>query len=228
MTIKSSSGNIPDYIPVITADGSATLFTSQYRAHYHSLNGALQESLHIFINAGFNYIKKPEIKVLEVGYGTGLNALLTAIEADKRRVKTIYHGIDKHPLTSKLIDQLNYQSNLDNQGGLFLEKIKSAPWNEIFLVNSFFTILKIDADIIKYDIPESFDVIYFDAFAPDDQPEIWQPEVFKKLFSCLHPNGILVTYCSKGIVKRTLRDTGFSVERLSGPPGKRHMIRAIK
>ncbi|MHC1702400.1 MAG: tRNA (5-methylaminomethyl-2-thiouridine)(34)-methyltransferase MnmD [Tenuifilaceae bacterium] len=217
-----------NFKPILTADGSHTLHSTIHNANYHSLNGAVQESQHIFISNGFNYAIKKELNILEVGFGTGLNAALTAYQAliDKR--KTMYQGIDLYPLSSETLSQLNYFSYLQKDVGIIWKEINSAEWNKSVLINDYFILNKINCNFITMDLESAFDIIYFDAFAPEDQIEMWSLEVFQKLYFATSENGILVTYCSKGIVKEALRRVGYEVTRLSGPPGKRHIIRAKK
>ncbi|MDI3526906.1 MAG: hypothetical protein PWR03_1089 [Tenuifilum sp.] len=219
------------YLKVVpTSDGSPTLFSDKFNSHYHSINGAITESNHVFINAGFKKVveKRSFVRVLEVGLGTCLNAALTAVAAEVHDVKVEYFGIEmlppEIPLLKNMISNFNTESELKEQW----IKVVQAPFGESTVINNKFSIHKIEDDFCKWIPPINFDVVYFDAFAPDDQPEMWSIENFKKLFLCLNPNGILATYSAKGVVKQNLRDAGFKVERLSGPPGKRHMIRAVK
>ncbi len=213
---------------VKTADGSNTLYSEEYKAHYHSLNGALQESHHIFIENGFKYFSKNELSVLEVGFGTGLNAALTSSIAFLSKVKTNYTGIELHPLSQEILEKINYKSVLTEFDFNNWKAINSLDWGSSRTVSGFFKILKLNDDICKLSLSDNYDLIYYDAFAPEDQPEMWEKQVFEKLYSSTKPNGILVTYCSKGIVKQALRNAGYKVERLPGPIGKRHIIRAIK
>ncbi len=211
-----------------TADGSNTLFSQAHNAHYHSLNGALQESQHIFIKNGYNYFSNKRISILEVGLGTGLNAALTASEAENKKITTEYTGIELYPLDNGILEKLNFQSVLSINEYKLWEKINQAQWEKENLISEFFRIEKLNTDICSTNISKSFDLIYFDAFAPEDQPEVWALSIFEKIFNATNPHGALVTYCSKGIVKQTLRNVGYKVERLPGPIGKRHIVRALK
>ncbi len=213
---------------VQTADGSHTLFSVQYNAHYHSLNGAIQESLHVFIKNGFGYFSLKEINVLEVGFGTGLNAALTASMAIKSKCKTKYTGIDIHPPENEILIKLNYEFAINSLDSESWRMIISSKWGKGQPINDYFLLNKIQADFNALKLIDSYNLIYFDAFAPDDQPEMWTIDVFKKLFNATKAGGVLVTYCSKGIVKQALREVGYKVERLAGPPGKRHMVRATR
>lgn len=213
---------------VPTADGSNTLYSEQYKAHYHSLNGALQESLHVFIKNGYDFLTHNKLNILEVGFGTGLNAALSASKAIEKSCNTHYTGIDIIPLNKESLSKLNYSSVLSEEAYSNWQKIVATPWGDEFNVNDYFTLKKIQADFTGFNPPSSYDLIYFDAFAPEDQPEMWSVDIFEKLYKSTNPEGILVTYCSKGIVKQALREVGYKVERLSGPAGKRHIIRATK
>jgi tRNA U34 5-methylaminomethyl-2-thiouridine-forming methyltransferase MnmC len=209
----------------LTADGSHTLFLPELNEHYHSVNGAVQESQHVYINAGFNQCGKETVFVLELGFGTGLNAFLTALEAEKRNVKVVYTALEKYPLPAEIIRQLNYSgrnSDLFNQ-------IHSAEWGRAIPLTSSFTLHKIKIDFKDYDYCSgNYDVVYYDAFAPDKQPEVWLQELFDAIYTSLHPGGILTTYCAKGMIRRRMKQSGFIVERIPGPPGKREMLRAGK
>jgi tRNA U34 5-methylaminomethyl-2-thiouridine-forming methyltransferase MnmC len=217
-----------------TADGSDTVFIPEMNVSYHSKHGAIQESLHVFIDAGFRYWSSlnPErqskdqlINVFEMGFGTGLNAFLTAIEAEERRIKVYYEAVEQFPLSKEEVDGLNYTSALNNEN--LFRKVHECKWDEETKLNDFFTLKKVNENLINYSTNQPFDLIYYDAFAPTAQPELWREEVFKKLHSMLLPDGILVTYCSKGSVRRAMQAAGFNVEKIQGPPGKREMVRAF-
>ncbi len=214
--------------PFTTADGSSTLLSTQYNAHYHSLHGAITESMHIFIETGLMKIRENCISIIEVGFGTGLNAALTAQRAREMGVRVVYHTLELHPLSADEYQQLNYSTVLPNETATDWEKICSAEWDLPTNISENFTIKKINADFTLWKPDAKYHLIYFDAFAPDDQPEMWSTEQFEKLFNALHPNGMLVTYSVKGIVKKALTEVGFNLERLDGPPGKKHMLRATK
>ncbi|HCT29282.1 MAG TPA: SAM-dependent methyltransferase [Bacteroidales bacterium] len=211
-----------------TADGSNTLFSEEFNAHYHSLNGALQESRHIFIEYGFNYFSSKQISVLEVGFGTGLNAALTASRAENNKVKTRYSGIELFPLNNEILNKINYKSVLSPNEFELWTKINHAQWELEKNISDFFSIEKLKMSICNANLTKTFDLIYYDAFAPEDQPELWDKSIFEKIYNATNPEGILVTYCSKGIVKQALRHAGYKVERHPGPIGKRHIIRAIR
>lgn len=207
-----------------TLDGSHTLFIPELKEHYHSVNGAVQEAKHVYIDAALNQYEGNEICILELGFGTGLNALLSAIEAKKRNIKLSYIGIEKFPLSSEIIQKLNY-ADIDQQ---LFSQIHSSQWELPIKINSNFTIHKINVDFMKYDFPGQYNVVYYDAFAPDKQSEVWSQEVFNHLYSSMTKGGILSTYCAKGDIRRKMKQAGFSVNRIPGPPGKREMLQAVK
>jgi tRNA U34 5-methylaminomethyl-2-thiouridine-forming methyltransferase MnmC len=206
----------------ITADGSHTLFLPEMDEHYHSINGAIQESRHVYIEAGFNQCRKEIIRVLEMGFGTGLNALLTALEAEKRDVKVVYTSLEKYPLSAEITEKLNY-SNLNND---LYYQIQAAEWGKSIVVTPFFVLHKVIIDFRDYDYSSGqYDVVYYDAFAPDKQPDVWSQELFDAIHASLNHGGILTTYCAKGHIRRMMQQAGFTVERIPGPPGKREMLR---
>ncbi|HKI90373.1 MAG TPA: tRNA (5-methylaminomethyl-2-thiouridine)(34)-methyltransferase MnmD [Draconibacterium sp.] len=213
-----------------TADGSQTLFLPEMDESYHSVNGAITESEYVFIEKGYCFHPNPEPTVFEVGFGTGLNALLTAVEANKNNRKTIFYTIEKFPLEDTLIRQLNYGKLISKKAQELFEKIHSCKWNELVEISPFFLLYKIHTDIITSPLSniEKCDVIYFDAFGPDKQPEMWTPVIFKKIFDLCLPESVFVTYSAKGEVRRQLTAVGFQMERLQGPPGKKQMLRGIK
>lgn len=212
-----------------TEDGSHTLFVPELNEHYHSAFGAIRESMHVFIHAGLHYIDpKDEINILEVGFGTGLNALLTAMEKQDQKIR--YLGIEAFPLENEMIKQLNYPRLIPSAGsGLIFEGIHQAEWGIESAITKHFQLTKIHSKLQESVLPENnFHLVYFDAFAPDVQPELWSQDIFMKIYRTMKPGGVLVTYSSKGTVKQNLRAVGFTVKRLAGPPGKKHMVRAVK
>jgi len=208
----------------ISADGSPTLFLPDMDEHYHSINGAIQESQHVYIEAGFNQCLKNTIHVLELGFGTGLNALLTAMEAERRGVQVIYTALEKYPLSDEIVEKLHYF--IEKQE--WFQKIHSMEWEKAVALTPLFTLQKIRTDFRDFSYSYNCDVVYYDAFAPDKQPEVWSQEIFDNLFKAMSPAGILTTYCAKGHIRRMMQHAGFSVERIPGPPGKREMLRARK
>ncbi len=212
---------------VITNDGSPTLYVERFDEHYHSIHGSIQESLHVFIQAGLDYKAKqqPSIRIFEMGLGTGLNALLTLNYAQQHNVFIDYHAIELYPLTMESINKLAQFPNFNHPNFLELHQIKS---NKMLNIGENFRFTKYLQDINDYKPSQLFDLIYYDAFAPSAQDELWTVEMFQKMYDMLDDGGCLVTYCAKGIVKRTLKSVGFNIESLPGPIGKREMTRAIK
>lgn len=216
----------------ITGDGSHTLYVPEIGEHYHSIYGAIAESRHIFLEAGFMHIYKPgkKIRILEVGFGTGLNALLTFIEAEISGCDVEYSTIELNPLGEDIYSILNFDGLLDHTGSheIFI-RLHHSPWNENVHLAAGFSLHKINRSLQDYQPEkETFDLVYFDAFGPDVQPEMWTKEVFDKMAFGLKKDGVLVTYSTKGTVKRNLKNAGFSIEKLPGPKGKREILRAIK
>lgn len=211
-----------------TNDGSNTLFSGKFKEHYHSTYGARNESTHVFIETGLNYCQLKSIKIFEVGFGTGLNTILTYIESIKRNLRVEYTAIELFPIDLEIINQLNYTEFLSADQKTVYSKLHNCKWNENVKISSNFTFRKINSDFNNYIFSNKYDIIYFDAFAPDKQPEMWSAKNFAKIYEALNKQGILTTYSSKGMVKNNLRSAGFKVSRLNGPTGKRHIIRAEK
>ena len=211
-----------------TADGSHTLYVPELDEHYHSIHGAVQESTFIYINNGFRFSEADPISILEIGFGTGLNALLTAIIANSGFRKVNYTAIEKDPVSNEIIALLNHHEYGGENGMEIFRLIHSARWNKGVNICNNFNLKKIEADFTKYPLTGSYDLIYFDAFGPDKQPEIWTKRLLAGIAAVTNKNGILVTYSAKGEVKRSLMSSGFDVTLLPGPPGKRQMIRAVK
>jgi len=217
---------------ILTKDNSHTLFVPDLNETFHSTHGAIQESRHVFIEAGFNHIasRLDRINVLEVGFGTGLNALLTQIEAETLGKTVQYTAIEAYPLESEIWSQLNYPHLLCSiDYSSVFERIHLAGWDESEEISSLFSLHKIHQKLGDYAFPASqFDLVYFDAFSPAVQPELWTTGIFRKLYSAMKPEGVLTTYSVKGDVIRAMRSAGFSVEKIPGPPGKRQIARARK
>jgi tRNA U34 5-methylaminomethyl-2-thiouridine-forming methyltransferase MnmC len=215
-----------------TKDGSTTLFVPALNEHYHSVNGALQESEHVFIRAGLEYCwtRAADLGILEIGFGTGLNALLTLQQTLRQQKGVYYHTLEKYPLAPAVIQEMHFERFILNPELLdYLLPLHAAPWNGPVKLGPFFTLHKSEADLESYDFPDNaYHLIYFDAFAPEKQPELWSDAIFQKLFGATKPGGILVSYCAKGTFKRSLKAAGFTVEALPGPAGKREMTRAHK
>jgi len=213
---------------IITNDGSHSLLNEALDETYHSRHGAIQESLHVFIEQGFSYLTRkqsPEsISILEVGFGTGLNALLTAVEAIKSDIRVSFTTLETFPLGKEVWESLNYSDPYN-----LFRLLHQAEWQKRVEINTCFTLLKLEQSLLTVDLePKHFDLIYFDAFAPGKQPEMWELSVLQKVVSTLKPGGAFVTYCAKGQLKRDLKSLGLNVESLPGPPGKREMVRALK
>ena len=213
---------------IITEDGSHTLFVPAIDECYHSTHGAVQESRHIFIEAGLKQSAKTEISVLEIGFGTGLNAFLTLIEAEQSSNQIQYTSLELYPLEVEKALQLNYADGYSPEIESCFKQLQTSAWNIKVPISTFFTLEKIKADFTKYNFTEMYDVIYFDAFSPEKQPEMWSQEQFETLFAHCNTGAILTTYCAKGIVRRAMQAAGFTVERLQGPPGKREILRGTK
>lgn len=214
----------------ITADGSHTLFIPELDETYHSTHGAIQEAKHVFIEAGLNYIDKKKVNILEIGFGTGLNAFLTILEANRRKLEINYFSLEAFPLDFEIINQLNYNKELGSEAKeieLF-NNLHSIEWERLEDVTTNFSLKKQKIVLAEFMPNEKYDLIYFDAFGPRVQPEMWTKEIFENMYNSLNQNGVLVTYCAKGSVKRTIKEVGFNLESIPGPPGKREMSRAIK
>jgi tRNA U34 5-methylaminomethyl-2-thiouridine-forming methyltransferase MnmC len=194
-------------------------------------HGAIQEGKHVFIKYGLQYLVEHgaiELRIFEVGFGTGLNAILTLIAAKVLGIKVHYESIELYPVPLDIIEQLNYSAMLeDDTYRPLYHSMHQCPWNEEQKITPYFTLKKIEGSLLNYQPePNNSQLIYFDAFAPEHQAEMWTTEVMKKLYDALQQNGILVSYCSKSMFQRALKEAGFSVGKLPGPPGKREMVRA--
>jgi tRNA U34 5-methylaminomethyl-2-thiouridine-forming methyltransferase MnmC len=214
---------------VITSDGSSTLFSPRFQEHYHSIHGAVQESMHVFIQAGLQALPEEQtsVDILEMGLGTGLNALLTLLHAGSRQIH--YCGVEAYPLTEAQVTALNYPQALGGADAReAFARIHALPWGSPQPLSPNFTLHKVEADFLTFEPEASFDLIFFDAFAPTVQPELWSDEMMARLFPLLKPGGIFTTYSAKSSVRKGLIKAGFRVEKLEGPPGKREMLRAHK
>ncbi len=215
----------------VTQDGSHSIYSEQFEVSYHSKYGAIQETQHVFINAGLRYMaeQQKEMAILDIGFGTGLNAYMTLIEGGKRGLSIKYSAYEAFPISNEQVLQLNYPQllNLPNSTTLF-NQLHSCDWNEAIPFHPGFTFTKHLASFESIQELNAYDLIYFDAFAPSAQPELWETTLLEKMYKALKVNGVLVTYCAKGQVKRNLKEVGFEVEKLKGPPGKREMTRAKK
>lgn len=215
---------------ITTADGSKTIFIPEWNEHYHSSHGALQEAQHVFIRNGLNAATADYITVLEMGFGTGLNALLTFFAAEKRNQYVHYIGIEAFPPSQEEIAAMDYASfATDPETETVYDSMHTAPWEQSFALSEHFVLEKQQCILENATVQAgTVDLVYFDAFGPRVQPELWTLDIFQRLFGWMAPGGIFVTYCAKGQVKRDLKAAGFLVESLPGPPGKREMTRAFK
>lgn len=212
-----------------TQDGSKTLYVPQLDEHYHSVKGALAESRHIFIQMGLQHCRAEEPRVLEIGFGTGLNAFLTLLQAGHDRRHVQYTTLELYPLELPLLRQMDYPAVIDPSAGELYYAMHQAAWEEAVDITPYFSLLKRQADFTVCPLHQCYDVIYFDAFAPEKQPEMWSQTLFDRLYAHTAPEGILTTYCAKGAVRRMLQAAGYTVERLPGPPqGKREILRATR
>ena len=212
----------------LTNDGSDTLYSNRFKEHYHSTQGAVQESKHVYINAGFNFIEKDEIAIFELGFGTGLNAILTYIEAEKNRKKVNYITIERHPVEKTVIEKLNYTNFLNTKHQDIFNLLHKVEWERSHYIDENFIFRKINNNFADYNFDDKIDLCYFDAFSYNSQPELWTKEIFCKIYNSINPQGVLTTYASKGIIKQNLKDAGFTIKRLKGASGKWHMLRAVK
>lgn len=216
----------------ITADGSATVFVPGLDVTFHSRHGAMAESLHVYLDAGLDYYhhlypEQRSLRVFEMGFGTGLNALLTLQYAAQHRLSIVYETVELHPLEASVVQQLNYASQLPGTEEIF-QTLHAAPWNEETALTDTFVLHKKNISLHDHQAEHPGHIVYYDAFAPGAQPDLWTEEVFKKLYDDLFPSGVLLTYCSKVDVRRALQVAGFAVQKIPGPRGKREILRATR
>jgi len=217
---------------ITTADGSSTIQIEEWNEQYHSVHGAIQEANHVFMTHGLffyaeTYPEKKDLSILEIGFGTGLNALITLLETSKLKLKTNYVGVEAFPVTTKEVTALNYAQQLKVDANIFTD-LHNCTWENPEQITSDFCLTKQKKEFKDIADALAYDLIYFDAFGAQLQPELWTEAIFKLMFDAIKPNGVLVTYSAKGSVRRAMQAVGFSVERLPGPPGKREMLRAQK
>jgi tRNA U34 5-methylaminomethyl-2-thiouridine-forming methyltransferase MnmC len=212
-----------------TLDGSTTIHIKEWNESYHSKHGAIQEAQHVFIKNGLELFENKNISILEIGFGTGLNAFVTFIESKRLQQKINYTGVEAYPISSDELTSMNYIEELKvhNYTAIF-DTMHQSTWGEQTVIDNSFVLTKRKQFFQEIDDIEQFDLIYFDAFGYRVQPELWSTEIFQKMFNSLKDQGILVTYAARGVVKRSMIEVGFSVEKLAGPPGKREMFRARK
>lgn len=214
---------------ITTGDGSKTIHIRDWNEQYHSKHGAVQEAYHVFIKHGLSLFTNQDVSILEIGFGTGLNAFITFLEARKTALKIRYTGVELYPIAQNEMKALNYSSQLDVKdfNDIFL-KMHASSWEDEVAISDDFMLRKEKKDFKDITAENEFDLIYFDAFGARVQPELWTEAIFNRMYSALKKNGILVTYAAKGSVRRAMQTVGFTVERLPGPPGKREMLRAKK
>lgn len=212
-----------------TSDGSTTIHIPEWDECYHSKHGAIQEAKHVFIKNGLSLFENKTIAILEIGFGTGLNAFITFLEAKQKHQTIDYVGVEAYPVSPDEILSMNYvaELNADNEKAVF-KKMHESNWEEKVFYDEIFSLTKRKQFFDEIDDFEKFDLIYFDAFGYRVQPELWSTEIFRKMHTALKTNGVLVTYAARGVVKRSMIEVGFTVEKLEGPPGKREMFRATK
>lgn len=213
---------------IITADGSTTIHLADWLEQYHSKHGAIQEANHVFINMGLSlFYEKPSVSILEMGFGTGLNAFLTLLQSEKQNLQVHYEGVEAYPVSPDEIQKINFPEKLQVPRTHF-DALHLAGWGEDAMITPGFTLKKRNLFFENMEDVERFDLIYFDAFGARVQPELWTEAIFENMFAALNRKGVLVTYAAKGSVRRAMQAVGFEVERLPGPPGKREMLRATK
>ncbi|NAY90325.1 tRNA (5-methylaminomethyl-2-thiouridine)(34)-methyltransferase MnmD [Muricauda sp. JGD-17] len=212
-----------------TGDGSKTIQIEDWGEQYHSKHGAVQEAYHVFIEHGLCLFHKTEVNLLEIGFGTGLNALITLLESEQLELTINYRGVEAFPVSQAEVIALDYGKHFRAKDcETVLKKMHDAPWEESVQLTDTFILQKQKKDFKDVTDKNLFNLIYFDAFGPRVQPELWTEEIFMKMYRSLQKNGTLITYSAKGSVRRALQTVGFLVERLPGPPGKREMLRATK
>lgn len=212
-----------------TLDGSTTIQIQDWDECYHSKHGAIQEAQHVFIKNGLSLFQNKSISILEIGFGTGLNCFITYLEAQKMHQTIDYVGIEGYPISTDEIESMNYiqELNATNQSTVF-EIMHSCTWEEKHRLSETFFLTKRKQFFETINDVEQYDLIYFDAFGYRVQPELWSTEIFRRMHSALKSKGVLVTYAARGVIKRSMQEVGFVVEKLAGPPGKREMFRAVK
>ncbi len=214
----------------ITSDGSTTIHLPDWDENYHSKHGAIQEAKHVFIKNGLALFEnQPTVDILEIGFGTGLNAFISYLESKKPQQAINYVGVEAYPVSAEEVSAMNYAKELNAMDDFSVfQMMHSCAWEENKKLSDFFNLTKRKQFFETIDDQSAFDLIYFDAFGYRVQPELWSVAVFSNMFAALKQNGILVTYAARGVVKRNMIEAGFTVEKLEGPPGKREMFRARK
>ncbi|TKD61373.1 tRNA (5-methylaminomethyl-2-thiouridine)(34)-methyltransferase MnmD [Flavobacterium sp. ASW18X] len=214
---------------ITTGDGSTTIQIEEWNEQYHSKHGAIQEAKHVFIKHGFEHVKNAPLSILEIGFGTGLNAFITYLENLSNPRPIQYVGVEAYPVNTEELQYLNYAEALAAQNHKKIFTVMhNAAWGQPVTIAENFSLHKLQRKFQDIEAVAEYHLIYFDAFGARVQPELWTEAIFKKMFTALKTGGILVTYAAKGSVRRAMQAVGFTVERLPGPPGKREMLRATK
>lgn len=212
-----------------TLDGSTTIHLKEWNECYHSKHGAIQEAKHVFIKNGLALFPNQKVSILEIGFGTGLNAFITYLESNELRQSIDYVGVEAYPVSADEVLSMNYIEELKAiEFDSVFEKMHKCEWEEKVIFSERFTLTKRKQFFEEIVDLEKFDLIYFDAFGYRVQPELWSTAIFERMYKALKTNGFLVTYAARGVVKRSMIEVGFTVEKLAGPPGKREMFRARK
>ncbi len=212
-----------------TSDGSTTIHLPDWDENYHSKHGAIQEAKHVFIKNGLSLFSDQFISILEIGFGTGLNAFITFLESKKQNLEIDYVGVEAYPISTEEVAAMNYVDELEAPDFISIFKeLHFSKWEVKNILAKNFSLTKRKQFFEAIEDVEQFDLIYFDAFGFRVQPELWSTAIFQKMYAALKPNGVLVTYAARGVVKRSMIEVGFTVEKLAGPPGKREMFRATK
>ncbi|RTE53055.1 SAM-dependent methyltransferase [Arenibacter aquaticus] len=214
---------------ITTADGSKTIQIEDWNEQYHSVHGAVQEAYHVFIKNGLSLFQDRQLSILEIGFGTGLNAFITLMEAKKKGLTVAYKGVEAYPVLPKELRELDYSTALGQpENEEYFLKMHQTSWGQSHDITQNFILEKQQTDFREISDTNVFDLVYFDAFGARVQPELWTAEIFEIMFKAMKKGGVLVTYSAKGSVRRAMQQVGFIVERLPGPPGKREMLRALK
>lgn len=214
---------------ITTEDGSHSIFVKDLNEVYHSRHGAVNESRHVFIEAGLKQ-RSEFVRILEVGFGTGLNAFLTLQQCLETGLKVDYVSLEPFPIEKEIWQQLNYPEIINMpHGNKMFRKLHECEWERFVEIHPQFRIKKHLSGIFEVELEDNyFDLVYFDAFAPEIAPDLWTLPVFQKIFNAMKRQGVFVTYSAKGDVRRALQNVGLTVERIPGPKGKREMLRAVK
>lgn len=221
---------------ILTSDGSSTIYLPEWNEHYHSKHGAIQEANYVYLDKGLHFYiseqlqnENNEVNVLEMGFGTGLNAYLTLLYAEKHKIIINYTAIEAFPVLATSIQKLNYTALLhQTENSSLFQQLHDCEWESFQAITPYFNLKKQHKTFHQLTVSNVFNVVYFDAFGPRVQPELWTATLFNKMYNALKIKGVLTTYCAQGNARRAMMQEGFTVTKLVGPPGKRHMLRALK